>query len=130
MDPSCGQIWYAEGGGDFLSKGRPVVVMQSDSAIEVDSITIGLLTTNTDSMDVPLVRVPILPTEQNGLRTPSWLMVDKIQTVKRRRLKRLIGTLEENVVADVRGRFVPFLGCTTQSRTLWAAVSRGWQWSR
>ena len=130
MDPSCGQIWYAEGGGDFLSKGRPVVVMQSDSAIEVDSITIGLLTTNTDSMDVPLVRVPILPTEQNGLRTPSWLMVDKIQTVKRRRLKRLIGTLEENVVADVRSRIVPFLGCTTQSRTLWATVSRGWRWSR
>ncbi len=127
MDPSCGQIWYAEGGGDFLSKGRPVVVMQSDSAIEVDSITIGLLTTNTDSMDVPLVRVPILPTEQNGLRTPSWLMVDKIQTVKRRRLKRLIGTLEENVVADVRSRIVPFLGCTTRSRTLWAAVSRGWR---
>ena len=127
MDPSCGQIWYAEGGGDFLSKGRPVVVMQSDSAIEVDSITIGLLTTNTDSMDVPLVRVPILPTEQNGLRKPSWLMVDKIQTVKRRRLKRLIGTLEENVVADVRSRIVPFLGCTTQSRTLWAAVSRGWR---
>ena len=130
MDPSCGQIWYAEGGGDFLSKGRPVVVIQSDLAIELDSITIGLLTTNADSMDVPLVRIPILPTKQNSLTTPSWLMVDKIQTVKRRRLKRLIGTLEEDAVTEIRRRIVPFLGCTTQRRTLWATVFGGWRWSR
>src|SRR6266436_7765327 len=37
----------------------------------------------TDPTDAPLFRLPIEPTEDNGLRIPCRLMADKITTVQR-----------------------------------------------
>ena len=53
--------------------------MQDDSFDATDSITICAFTT--DTADAPLFRLPVEPSERNGLRSSSRLMVDKITTV-------------------------------------------------
>ena len=106
---SCGDIWFVEGGSDYLNKGRPAVVLHNDDFRSVRSVTICLLTSNIDSASDPLLRVPIRPSLTNGLERPSWLMIDQIQSLRRSRLKQRIGTAEDDVIAETLQRAMPFL---------------------
>ena len=74
-----GEIWTVAGGKDYAGKPRAVVIVQDDNFDATDSITVCAFTT--DPTDAPLFRLPVEPTERNGLRSPSRLMVDKITTV-------------------------------------------------
>ncbi|MCY3569044.1 MAG: type II toxin-antitoxin system PemK/MazF family toxin, partial [Chloroflexi bacterium] len=64
-----------------------------------------------------LLRVPIRPTLKNGLERPSWLMVDKIQTVRRSRLKQRIGEAEADVIDTAIALATPFLSCRSDGFT-------------
>lgn len=72
------------GGSGYASKPRPVVIVQDDAFTARDSVTVCLITT--DPSDLPVFRVPVEPTTENGLRAFSRLMVDKVTTVTRSRL--------------------------------------------
>ncbi|HEV7983184.1 MAG TPA: type II toxin-antitoxin system PemK/MazF family toxin, partial [Xanthobacteraceae bacterium] len=74
-----GEIWTIAGGPDYAGKARPAVILQDDRFDTIDSITVCAFTT--DPTDAPLFRLPVEPTEGNGLRSMSRLMVDKITTV-------------------------------------------------
>lgn len=84
-----GDVWTVAGGPDDAGKPRPAVILQDDAFDATASITIGPFTTH--SVDAPLMRLPIEPSERNGLRAPSQLMIDKITTVSKRTLKRRVG---------------------------------------
>ena len=77
------------GGSGYASKPRPVVIVQDDAFAERDSVTVCLITT--DPADLPVFRIPVEPTADNGLRATSRLMVDKVTTVQRSRLGHRIG---------------------------------------
>ena len=70
--------------GDFITvvapgdngKPRPAIVIQSDWLKATDSILVALLTSAL--VDAPFYRLQIEPTEENGLKAPSQIMVDKI----------------------------------------------------
>lgn len=64
----------------------------------------------TDPTDAPLFRLPIEPSELNGLRQASRLMVDKITTVPRARLGRRVGTLDAEDVVRLNRAVLVFLG--------------------
>ena len=110
-EPRCGQIWYAQGGGDYLGKGRPVLILQNDEFLELDSIVVVPFTTNSSSEFDPLFRMPLEVSPLNGLMTKSWLMIDKLQAVRHTRLKRELGRLTEDELAQVIERAMPFLLC-------------------
>lgn len=120
----CGDIWFVEGGGDYLNKGRPAIVLHNNDFRSVRSVTVCLLTSNIDSASDPLLRVPIRPSHKNGLERPSWLMVDKIQTVRRSRLKRRIGEAEADVIITALELARPFLSCQSGSLTMWRRLRR------
>lgn len=103
-----GEIWTVAGGGDYTGKPRPVVVIQDDQFDATSSVTICALTGN--AAEVPLVRPVVEPTEQNGLRSPSRIMVDKITTVRRERLGRSIGALGEDDLMRLNRAIIVFLG--------------------
>ncbi|HUC63501.1 MAG TPA: type II toxin-antitoxin system PemK/MazF family toxin [Alphaproteobacteria bacterium] len=92
-----GEIWTVAAGAGYAVKPRPVAILQDDRFDATDSITICAFTT--DPTDAPLFRVPIEPSEANGLRAPCRLMADKIATVPRSKLGARIGRL---VDADMR----------------------------
>lgn len=77
--------------GDF-GKPRPAVIIQSDVFPEFHSSVILCPLTSTLA-NAPEFRVTVVPSEMNGLRLESQIMVDKIVTVRRDRLGEKIGRL-------------------------------------
>ncbi len=87
--------------GDY-GKPRPALVVQSDLFNGTHhSVTICLVTSTL--VDAPLFRVPIRPLKRNGLTVNSHVMVDKVQTARRDRIRRVIGSASqaEMVAVDI-----------------------------
>jgi mRNA interferase MazF len=88
-----GEVWTAAGGADCAGKPRPVVIVQDDRFDATKSVTVCAFTS--DPTDAPLLRLAVEPNETNGLRTTSRLMVDKITTIPRAKLRSRIGRLAD-----------------------------------
>ncbi len=89
-------------------KPRPALVIQSDLFGEHPSMTI--LPVTSDPRDLPLFRVPLSPSDTNGLRVASEIMVDKAQTVPREKLGPTIGRLDDATMIMVTRALALFLG--------------------
>ncbi|SRR5260221_8158148 len=109
-----GEIWTASGGRNYAGKPRPVVIVQADSFDATMSITVCAFTT--DATSAPLFRLPVTPSERNGLREPCRLMVDKITTVAKAKLGSRIGWLEDEHVRRLDRAMIVFLGLASSPR--------------
>jgi len=89
-------------------KPRPALVVQSDHFGELASITILPITGTW--IDARLLRVPVEPSEQNGLAKRSQIMVDKPHTPPRSRLGPVIGRLDDATMVTVNRVLAVFLG--------------------
>ena len=103
------------GGADYTGKARPAVVVQDDDFAKTRSITICLFTT--DPTEAPLFRIRVEPSEENGLREASALMVDKVTTVPRDKLGVRIGRLDASDVLRMNQAILVFLGLARSQRT-------------
>jgi mRNA interferase MazF len=93
--------------GDY-GKPRPALVIQSDAFAELPSVTVLRLTS--ELHEWPLLRITVPPTQANGLRKPSQIMIDKAATVPRARLGACIGRLEADSLRSVERALQAFLG--------------------
>jgi mRNA interferase MazF len=93
MDPlKRGDVVTVAGSGDFAGKPRPGIVVQSDLFNSThSSVTVVPITTTL--VDAQLFRIEIRPTGDNGLRSRSQAMVDKIVSVRRDRIGSRVGAL-------------------------------------
>ena len=108
-----GEVWTASGGKHYAGKPRPVLIIQDDAFDSTASVTVCPLTT--DTVDAPLLRIPLEPDSANGLSTPSRVMVDKVTTMPRAKLGERIGRLADtDMVALSRNIFV-FLGLAVRN---------------
>ena len=103
-----GEIWTIAGRGDYTGKPRPAVIVQDDSFDATGSITICASTT--DPTEAPLFRIRVEPTEQNGLREASSLMVDKLTTVHKERVGSKVGRLDDQDLVRLNRAILVFLG--------------------
>jgi mRNA interferase MazF len=103
-----GEIWAMAGGSGYAGKPRPVLIVQDDAFAERDSVTVCLITT--DPADLPVFRIPVEPTADNGLRAASHLMADKVTTVQRSRLGQRIGCLSDADLLRLNRSLLVFLG--------------------
>jgi mRNA interferase MazF len=103
-----GEIWTVSGGSAYTGKPRPAVILQDDPFDATSSVTVCVFTTN--PTDAPLLRIPVNPSEQNGLREPCRLMIDKITTVPRSRVRARIGRLEDDHMTMLNRAIAVFLG--------------------
>ena len=106
-----GEIWMVAAGGGYAGKPRPAVIVQDDAFGETASVTVCVFTSN--PVEAPLYRVEIAPSEANGLKDMSRLMVDKIVTVPRAKLGNRIGTLSDEDILRLNRALVVFLGLAT-----------------
>ena len=83
--------------GDF-GKPRPAVIVQTD-ALPGEHASVVVCQMTSEFSDTPDFRVTIDPTEQNGLRVQSQVMADKPVTIRRKRVGRQIGRLEDRDIA-------------------------------
>lgn len=103
-----GEIWTVAGGPDYAGKPRPAVILQDDVFDASASITICPFASH--HVDAPLLRLTVDPSERNGLRAASELMIDKITTVSRTKLQRLVGRLSPEDVIRLNRAVIVFLG--------------------
>lgn len=103
-----GDVWIVAGGADYAGKPRPVVIVQGQSFQAIESVTICPFTT--DPTDLPLFRLDIAPSDTNGLRAPSRIMIDKVSTVPKSKLGERIGQLSDMDLLRVNRALLVFLG--------------------
>lgn len=103
-----GEIWTVSGGASYTGKPRPAVILQDNSFDATASITLCAFTS--DPTDAPLFRLVIEPTETNGLRAASRLMVDKVSTVPKDKLGEKIGRLDDADIVRLNQAVLVFLG--------------------
>ncbi|MGH7898877.1 MAG: type II toxin-antitoxin system PemK/MazF family toxin [Candidatus Binatia bacterium] len=109
-----GEIWTAAGGTDYTGKPRPVVVVQDDRFDATASITVCAFTS--DPTDAPLIRLLVEPSDTNGLKLASRLMVDKITTVPETKLGTRIGRLADGDIVRLNRAMIVFLGLAGERR--------------
>ena len=102
-----GEIWTVSGGG-YSGKPRPAVIIQDDRFDATASVTLCAFTS--DPTDAPLFRLPIDPSDRNGLRSISRLMVDKITTIARDKLGERICRLDDDDMVRLNRAILVFLG--------------------
>lgn len=103
-----GEIYTAAARGAYTGKPRPVVVLQDDRFDATASVTVCPFTTN--PVEAPLLRLPIEPTEDNGLDEPSRLMVDKVTTIPRSSFGERLGRLRDDELVALNRSLIVFLG--------------------
>ncbi len=79
--------------GDY-GKPRPAIVIQTDWLKATDSVLVSLLASVL--VDAPLYRLQIEPSDANGLKAPSQVMVDKIIAMPRAKCGKVIGRINES----------------------------------
>ena len=109
-----GDILTVAGGRDYAGKPRPIVVVQDDSFDATDSITVCAFTT--DETEAPLFRLPVEPTDRNGLFATTRLMVDKITTVPKSKVGAQIGRLDDEDILRLNRAILVFLGLAISPR--------------
>jgi mRNA interferase MazF len=109
-----GEIWTVAGGADYAGKPRPVVIIQDDRFDKTDSITVCAFTT--DPTDAPLFRLAVEPSDENGLRAVCRLMVDKVTTVPKSKVRARIGRLADEDIVRLNRAILVFLGIAAPAR--------------
>ena len=90
-------------------KPRPAVVVQADLFNETHaSVTVAPVTSTL--VNAPLFRLAVEPSPRNGLRALSQVMVDKLTTVRRERIRATIGELEPETLTRVNRALALWLG--------------------
>lgn len=94
MELVRGAIVLAAGPGDYSGKPRPFLVVQSDTFNPAHgSVTLCPLTSIPRGWS--LFRVPVAVDLHNGLDKDSEVQVDKVQTLRRERIVRVVGHAAE-----------------------------------
>ncbi|WP_428376352.1 type II toxin-antitoxin system PemK/MazF family toxin [Lichenicoccus sp.] len=100
-------IRVADRAGDFTGKPRPAVVVQS-GAFDGASLTVCPLTSS--EADAPLLRLRVDPHAALPLDRTSWIMVDKITTIRANRVGPVIGAVGNTDMVRLNAMLAVFLG--------------------
>jgi mRNA interferase MazF len=85
--------------GDY-GKPRPAVIVQTD-ALPAEHASVVVCQMTSECSDAPYFRVIIDPTEKNGLRVRSQVLADKPVTIRRERIGRQVGRLDDKDIARI-----------------------------
>jgi mRNA interferase MazF len=92
-----------------LGKPRPGVVVQAD---ELGDTTTSVLVCplSSDLSDFRRSRPVVEPSAANGLRLPSQIMADKVNPLRRDRIRRVIGSLDADSTERLNSALLVVLG--------------------
>jgi mRNA interferase MazF len=94
-----GDVVTVAAAGDY-GKPRPAVVVQTD-ALPAEHASVVICQMTSECNDAPDFRVTIDPSDENGLRVRSQVMADKPVTVRRERIGRRVGHLNDKDIVRV-----------------------------
>lgn len=89
-------------------KPRPALLVQHDAFEALPSVT--LLPTTSDLRELPVLRIDVAVGAGSGLRRPSQVMVDEVQTIPRTKGGQRLGTLDAPTLRRIEEALRRFLG--------------------
>ena len=92
-----------------LGKPRPALIIQSDLFNETHP-TVTLLPVTGEIRSAPLFRITVEPSDANGLKKVSQVMVDKPVSVRRDRIGKPFGNLEDEALLRVNRALAVWVG--------------------
>ena len=92
-----GDVVTVAASGNY-GKPRPAVIVQTD-ALPAEHASVVVCQMTSECADAPDFRVTIEPTARNGLRVRSQVMADKPATIRRERVGRMVGHLDDKDIA-------------------------------
>jgi mRNA interferase MazF len=92
-----GDVVTVAAAGDY-GKPRPAVIVQTD-ALPAEHASVVACQMTSDCSDAPDFRVTIDPSGRNGLRVRSQVMADKPVAIRRERIGRHVGRLDDKDIA-------------------------------
>lgn len=92
-----GDVVTVAAAGDY-GKPRPAVIVQTD-ALPAEHTSVVVCQMTSECSDAPDFRVTVEPTTENGLRVRSQVMADKPVTIRRERIGRHVGRLDDKDIA-------------------------------
>jgi mRNA interferase MazF len=93
-----------------LGKPRPGVIIQSDDLGALSSLIVCPMSSHIDAPN--LMRPVVNPTVQNGLLVRTQIMTDKLNTLRRDRVRRVIGKLDSGTLERLDSALLLVLGLT------------------
>ena len=93
-------------------KPRPALVVQAEDLFS-SLPTIVVLPLTCALADLPLTRVTMAPSEANGLRVPSQVMVSRPQSCPRELVGPVVGHADASVMREVGQKLALLMGLTT-----------------
>jgi mRNA interferase MazF len=91
-----------------LGKPRPCVVVQSDELGALSSLIVCPMSSHIDAAN--RMRPVVAPTGENGLLVRTQIMTDKLNTLRRDRIRRVIGKLDSDACQRLDGALLLVLG--------------------
>ena len=92
-----GDVVTVAAAGDY-GKPQPAVIVQTD-ALPAEHTSVVVCQMTSECSDAPDFRVTVEPTTENGLRVRSQVMADKPVTIRRDRIGRHVGRLDDKDIA-------------------------------
>jgi len=108
MEMKRGDIVLCVIAGDY-GKPRPALVIQSDLFNEAHPSVV-LLPITSHLIETPLFRIPLKASKASGLNQSSQIMVDKITSVPRERIRERIGKVSPLKLTQIEESVLRFLG--------------------
>jgi mRNA interferase MazF len=102
-----GDLVIVSAPGDY-GKPRPAVVVQSDWLSANDSVLVALCTSSL--VDAPIYRLDLAPSEANGLKAPTQVMVDNIVAMPREKCGVDFGRLDEGEMTTLNHMLAVVIG--------------------
>jgi mRNA interferase MazF len=108
VEVNRGDVVLVVAPGD-LGKPRPGVIVQAD---ELGDTTTSVLVCplSSDLSDFRRTRPVVEPSAANGLRLPSQIMTDKVNPLRRDRIRRVIGSLDAESTETLNSALLVVLG--------------------
>jgi mRNA interferase MazF len=102
-----GDVVTVAAAGDY-GKPRPAVIVQTDALPAAHASVV--VCQMTSECSEALFRVTINPTAKNGLKAKSQIMADKPVTIRRERVGRRVGHLDDGDVAQLNSALAFVMG--------------------
>lgn len=104
-----GDLVVVAAGGGYGGKPRPALIIQADEFDATDSLVLCLVTSDPPG-GATLLRLPLPADTLNNLTRNSWLMIDKILALPKRRIGHAFGRLQPELLDRVDHALLVFLG--------------------
>jgi mRNA interferase MazF len=89
-------------------KPRPALVLQDIFDTPAERVTVALITS--DLLRIPNLRVPLKANEHTGLRLPSEVAVDKVQTLSLHKIGKVVGFVDSETLSLIDDALMRHLG--------------------